>query len=105
MNRSLAKLLMAPIWLASVALTSAGLIALSGAGGAWAQDCEKMSGPARTDCFIGRARIRAEQSDIAAGAARLRSSQERLRAVTGGSFEPRRLKTKPKAKHKARRHD
>jgi hypothetical protein len=96
MSGSPAKLMMRSICLASVAV-----IGLAVAGEARAQNCAKMSGPARTDCFIGRARIGGAQSDIAAGEARVRTSAERLRAVTGGSFEPRRLKVK--SKHRAGR--
>jgi hypothetical protein len=62
------------------------------------QDCASLSGAARTDCYIGRGRILGEQSDIAASSARLRTSAERLRAITGGSYDP----MQPKV-HKARR--
>src|SRR5262249_33944362 len=54
-----------------------------------AQDCESMTGPARTDCYIGRARIHGQQSGIAAGAARLRTDEEFLRAATGTSAAPK----------------
>jgi len=65
-------------------------------GDARAQDCESMTGAARTDCFIGRARILGNQSGIAAGAARLRTDQESLRAATGtsGAAKPHRAKPK-----------
>jgi hypothetical protein len=74
--------------------------ALAAAGRARAQDCESMSGPMRTDCFIGRSRISGQQSEIAGSAARLRTSQERLRAVTGGSYVPK--PRKAKSHHKVR---
>jgi hypothetical protein len=62
-----------------------------------AQDCESMSGPARTDCFIGRSRIYGQQSGIAASSARVRTGEEYLRAVTGGTYQPKpRKKPKPK---------
>jgi len=63
------------------------------AGDAWAQDCESMTGPARTDCYIGQARIQGQRSGIAAGVARQRADEERLRAVTGTSRA-----AKPRAK-------
>jgi len=59
------------------------------AGFAHAQDCETLSGSARTDCLTGRARIYGGTSDIAASEARVRTSQERLRAVTGGVYQPK----------------
>jgi hypothetical protein len=93
MRRQFAKLLLPQIFAAAVAV--AGIAAASGAR---AQDCALMSGPARTDCFAGRARILGQQSDIAAGSARLRTSAERLRAVTGGSYVPKRYRAKPKHK-------
>jgi hypothetical protein len=62
-----------------------------------AQDCESMSGPARTDCFIGRSRIYGQQSGIAASSARVRTGEEYLRAVTGGTYRPKPHK-KPKPK-------
>jgi hypothetical protein len=98
MSSPLVKLMMRSLYLASVAV-----IGLAVAGEARAQDCERLSDAARTDCFIGRARIGGAQSDIAAGQARLRTSAERLRAVTGGTFEPRRHKVK--SRHKAGRQD
>jgi hypothetical protein len=86
------------MWLGSFVLASVALVGLAMAEDARAQDCERVSGPARTDCFIGRARIGGQQSDIAVSAARLRTSAERLRAVTGGSFEPKRHRAKSKRK-------
>jgi hypothetical protein len=62
-----------------------------------AQDCESMSGPARTDCMIGRSRIYGQQSGIAASSARVRTGEEYLRAVTGGTYQPKPHK-KPKPK-------
>jgi hypothetical protein len=61
-----------------------------------AQNCESMAGPARTDCFIGRARILGHQSQIARGAARVRTDEEFLRAVTGGSVAPKLHRAKSK---------
>jgi hypothetical protein len=98
MSGSPVKLMMRSIYLAAFAV-----IGLAVAGETRAQNCERLSGAARTDCFIGRARIGRAQSDIAAGEARVRTSAERLRAVTGGSFEPR--LSRAKAKQRARRHD
>jgi hypothetical protein len=69
------------IWLVSVTIIGLALVA-----DAWAQ-CEYLTGPSRTDCFIGRARILG--SDIAAEAARLRADQEFLRAATGTSVQPK----------------
>ena len=65
------------------------VVVIIAAGDAWAQDCESMMGAARTDCFIGRARILGQQSGIAAGAARKRSDEENLRAATGTSVAPK----------------
>jgi hypothetical protein len=87
------KVLLPRIFAASVAVAW-----IAAASGARAQDCELMLGPARTDCFAGRARILGQQSDIAAGSARLRTSAERLRAVTGGSYVPKRYRAKSKRK-------
>jgi hypothetical protein len=92
MRCSLAKLIL-PICLGSAAV--AALVPVHEARG---QDCAGLSGSARTDCYLTRSRILGEQSDIAASSARLRTSAERLRAVTGGSYDPMR----PKA-HKAHR--
>src|SRR5262249_32304269 len=85
-------------------------LAITAATEARAQDCESMSGPARTDCFIGRARILGNRSGIAAGAARQRADEERLRAVTGtsGVRKPHRAKptdrvpVRPKAERNSR---
>ena len=41
------------------------------------------SGPARTDCYIGLARIHRQQSDIAAGVAQQQSDAAIYRRVTG----------------------
>jgi len=85
----------------SIGVATFVLVNLTVMGGARAQDCERLSGPARTDCDVGRARIFGTQSDIAAGQARVRASAERLRAVTGGTYDPAQRKTK--ARHKVRR--
>jgi hypothetical protein len=46
--------------------------------------CEAMpSGPARTDCFVGRARIANQKSNLAQDKARLQGSAARQRAATG----------------------
>jgi len=51
---------------------------------ATAQNCEAMaSGMARTDCFIGQARIQEQQSHVVAGTARRRTDIEILRNKTG----------------------
>jgi hypothetical protein len=76
------------------------LIGLAAIGDARAQNCESMSGPGRTDCLIGRARVFGLQSDIAAGTARQRADEERLRAVTGTTVQPR--PRTAKLKHKLR---
>ena len=76
------------------ALVCFAIIAVVAVTNALAQDCESMSGRARTDCIIGQARISGQQSEIAAGAARVRTSEERLRAVTGGAYKPKSHKTK-----------
>jgi hypothetical protein len=79
----------------------AAAVTLAAAGGAWAQDCESMSGPSRTDCFTGRARISGEKAAIAGTAALIRIDQERLRAVTGGTFtaKPHRTKSRHRKVH------
>jgi len=51
-------------------------------------DCEaRPAGRARTDCFIGRARILNQQSKIARDKARLESNSARLQSVTGTSAQ------------------
>ena len=92
MDCSLARLLL------PICLGTAALIGLAPVHEARGQDCATMSGPARTDCYTGRSRILNEQSDIAASSARLRTSAERLRAVTGGSYDPMQPKARPKSK-------
>jgi hypothetical protein len=82
MHRPLSKPLTQLIWSVSVAV-----VGLAVAANAWAQHCESMSGSSRTDCFIGRARILGQQSDIAAGTAQLRVDQEFLRTATGTSVQ------------------
>src|SRR5262245_61207788 len=48
--------------------------------------CEAMlRGPARTDCFIARARIANQKANLAYDKARLQSDVARLRAATGTS--------------------
>jgi len=89
----LAKLIL-PICLGAAAV--AALVPVQEARG---QDCATLSGSARTDCYIGRSRVLGEQSDIAVSSARLRTSAERLRAVTGGSYDPLQPKTRPKSKN------
>jgi hypothetical protein len=86
--------------LQSICFATVTIVGLSTVGNAEAQDCEAMSGPTRTDCFIGRARILGLQSDIAAGKARLRADEERLRAATGASIQPR--SRVARSKHKVR---
>jgi hypothetical protein len=101
MHWSLAKLFL------SICLGAAAVVGFATAQEARAQDCESLSGPARTDCYIGRNRIFGEQSGIAASSSRLRTSAERLRAVTGGSYDPTRPKvhkaSKTRSKHKVHR--
>jgi hypothetical protein len=98
MHCSLAKLLL------PICLGTAAIVGLAPVRDARGQDCASLSGPARTDCYIGRSRILGEQSDIAANSARLRTSAERLRAVTGGSYDPMRPNTTLKTNkvHRAR---
>jgi hypothetical protein len=91
---SISKLVLALICCAPFAV-----VCLAPANEAQAQDCESMSGPARTDCMIGRSRIYGQQSGIAASSARVRTGEEYLRAVTGGTYQP-----KPHKKPKPRLH-
>jgi len=72
------------------------VIATIASGDARAQDCESMIGPARTDCFIGRARILGHQSGIAAGGARQRADEALLGAATGTSVAPKPRRAKPR---------
>ena len=52
-------------------------------------DCEAIpAGRGRTDCFIGRARILNQQSNIARDKARLEGNSARLQAATGRSARP-----------------
>jgi len=81
-------------FLTALICLAAGAVTFGATSGALAQACESMSGSARTDCFIGRARISGQKSEIAGSAARVRNSQERLRAVTGGVYAPNPRKTK-----------
>ena len=65
-------------------LLSAALVAPQAATGQG--DCEAIpAGRGRTDCFIGRARILNQQSNIARDKARLESNSARLQAATGTS--------------------
>jgi hypothetical protein len=96
MHHSLSKPRLRRICFASVAV-----ISLATVGDALAQNCESMSGSRRTDCFIGRARILGLQSDIAAGTARLRAGEARLRAATGTGVQPR-LRRTAKSEYKVR---
>src|SRR5262245_35347574 len=71
-----------------LALLSAALIAPPVAMGQG--DCEAIAaGRRRTDCFIGRARILNQQSNIARDKARLESNSARLQAATGTSAQSR----------------
>jgi hypothetical protein len=85
-------------FLALICCASIAVVCVDAAKEARAQDCESMSGPARTDCFIGRSRIYGQQSGIAASAARVRTGEAYLRAVTGGGVAPKPHKVKPKPK-------
>jgi hypothetical protein len=65
----------------------AGAIVLAGVAGATrfasAQvNCDTMVGPARSDCYIGAARINREKSAIAAGVARQQTDDANLHRVT-----------------------
>jgi hypothetical protein len=54
--------------------------------------CEAVpAGPARTDCYLGLNSLYQEQSNLAAGKARVQSDAARYRQVTGTS--------RPKQKH------
>lgn len=68
-------------------------------GDARAQNCQSLSGPARTDCFIARARMFGQQSDVAAGEAQQRADEAFFRAATGTSSARTSHRAKPK--HKA----
>src|SRR5215472_3380757 len=49
-------------------------------------NCEAMTrGPARTDCFIARARIASQKADLAYDKARVQEDTARLQAATGMS--------------------
>ena len=65
------------------------VVMLAMTGDTRAQNCESLSGPARTDCFIARTRMFGQQSDVGASAARQRADEASLRAATGmGSASP-----------------
>jgi hypothetical protein len=80
----------------TVRLALLAAVVAAAAAGARAQDCEAMSGPARTDCYITRARISGQQSGIAAGAAKTRAGEAYLRAATGTSVAPKPHRAKPR---------
>jgi hypothetical protein len=82
-----------------IRFVSVPIIGLALVADAWAH-CEYLSGSSRTDCFMGRARILGRQSDIAAGAARLRVDQEFLRAATGVQPKPQTAKSKHRVRLK-----
>jgi hypothetical protein len=49
-------------------------------------NCEAVpAGPARTDCYLGLSSLYQEQSNLAAGKARVQSDAARYRRVTGTS--------------------
>jgi hypothetical protein len=68
----------------ALAAGAAVLAAVVGASGfASAQvDCDTMVGPARSDCYIGVARIQRQKSEIAASVARQRTDAANLYRVT-----------------------
>jgi hypothetical protein len=71
--------------LAVAAITTPAAISAQGA-------CEAMPrGPARTDCFIARARIANEKANLAYDKARALSDAARLRATTGGMLHYRQV--------------
>jgi hypothetical protein len=79
MRRLSALLLM----VASIALGSPALVSAQGA-------CEAMPrGPARTNCFIARARIANQKANLAYDKARAHADAARLRAVTGATVHYR----------------
>lgn len=84
---------------ALIRLAFVAAVTAAAAGDAQAQECESLSGPARTDCFTARVRILGQRSDIAASAARKRSDEAFLRAATGTNVPPTPRRAKPK--HKA----
>ena len=89
-KRSRPKLLMI---MAAVVISSA----IGTRAAAAAADCEAMpAGPAKTDCYLVRARIARDKADIAASTARINADAARLRAITG--VEPRVGTRKPKRK-------
>ena len=66
-------------------------------------DCETMPvGPARTDCFMVRARIQGQKSDIAATKARQSTDAAILGVTTGTTPKPKARKGKPKRKASGR---
>jgi len=83
-TRSLVRrLLTFVVFAASMAVGSPALVSAQGA-------CEALPrGPARTDCFIARARIANQKANLAYDKARARSDAARLRAVTGAAVHYR----------------
>ena len=58
-------------------------IVVGASGAATAQvNCDTMTGPARSDCYIGVARINGQKSEIAAGVARQRTDAAILHRIT-----------------------
>ncbi len=69
-------------------------VAAGATGVATAQvDCDTMVGPARSDCFIGVARLNRQKFEVAAGVARQRTDAAVLRQVTRTRPKTTRLKT------------
>jgi hypothetical protein len=70
-------------WTALVAgaVVLAGVVGATGSAAAQ-PDCDTMVGPARTDCYIGLARIHRQKSAIAASVARQQTDAARLYRVT-----------------------
>jgi hypothetical protein len=87
--------------LVGIAALVAVTMAVPGDAGAQ-NNCEAMpAGPARTDCFIGRARIQGAKSDIATTKARHSTDAAVLGVTTGTSPKPKaRAKTKRKPRNK-----
>jgi hypothetical protein len=73
-----------PTLAALVAMTIAAGILARAPGASAAQNCEALpAGPARTDCYMVRARIYREKANIATSTARVEADAARLRTVTG----------------------
>jgi hypothetical protein len=96
MTRKLALTLVGIATVAAIAMGSPEFATAQG-------DCEAIpAGPARTDCFIGRARIQGQKSGIAATTARQRTDAEILGVTTGTSPKPKARKGKPKRRASGR---